>query len=495
MTLRSLHIDMNSFFASCEQQVHPELRGKPVAVVGVDTESTACLAASREAKRFGVKTNVGVREAKAMCPGLIIRVTDTALYTRTHYAVHDAVETVWPVHKTWSIDEFECALTGPQQQREQAERLARRIKRAIARQVGECLTCSIGIGPNQLLAKLGTELQKPDGLQVIEQHTLPQRLYPIKITELVGIGPAMEQRLYRAGITSFEQLCALSEPQCIALWRSVEGSRIYRALRGETYLTPREVKRSIGHQHVLAPPYRTIDGAWGVLVKLLAKAGERARRYAYIARKMVLWVMLETQEQPAGPGWRGDRIGMGWSSPGRAHGSAPRGATGTGFLPSLWNGRAGWSWERVIDPPCNDTLQLINCLPGRDEWRAMTRGLPMARPRVVGVSLIDLEPEACATLPLFVPAKPRDRASHAMDKINEKFGRDTIYPAAMQDFRTTAPRRIAFRSVPGREELQAWEKAQEVAKISEQAATVRSRKAGSPVPGRSAEGFTPHDRW
>mgnify|MGYP000851214433 CR=1 FL=1 len=200
MPLRSLHIDLNSFFASVEQQHDPSLRGKPVGIVPLKTEATGCIAASYQAKAFGVRTGTSVPEARRLCPGIILVPACTERYVKAHHAIIAAVDTVWPVHKIWSIDEIECRLTGVQQSRPQAERIARRIKRAILSRVGQCLTCSIGIAPNQLLAKLGSDLQKPDGLVIIEEHELPQRLYPLRLNELVGIGPRMEQRLLSRGV-------------------------------------------------------------------------------------------------------------------------------------------------------------------------------------------------------------------------------------------------------------------------------------------------------
>lgn len=437
--LHSLHIDMNSFFASCEQQVHPELRGRPVGVIAVDTEYTSCLAASIEAKRFGVKTGTGVLEARQKCPDIVFRLTTTGLYGRMHYAVREAVDSVWPVHKTWSIDEIECVLTGKQRERAEAEALAKRIKQAIREQVGACLTCSIGIAPNQLLAKLATELQKPDGLVIIEKHELPQRLYPVKLNDLVGIGPAMERRLLARGITSFEQLCALTEQQMRDIWKSVDGVKMYRALRGEQYASRREVTRSIGHQHVLPPEKRAPEQAWGVLVKLMTKAAERARAGGFVAGKMVCWARIETQEH----------VGERWEvEPG-----------GEGQKRRSWSGKAGWEVVRVLEPPTNDTLSLTRMLPSREEWMAMTKGEKLRRLRMVGVTLLELEPEGSMTLPLFVENKPRDKAGKAMDTINEKFGRDMIYPASMQGNRSSAPRHIAFKSIPQPAELKQWEKA------------------------------------
>jgi DNA polymerase IV len=140
MTLRALYIDFNSYFASVEQQERPELRGKPVAVLPVMTDSTCCIAASYEAKRFGVKTGTNVGEAKRMCPGLVCVPARHERYVEYHQALLKVIDTCIPVDEVRSIDEMACSLTGSWRQRDKAVSVARQIKQAIRREVGECLT-------------------------------------------------------------------------------------------------------------------------------------------------------------------------------------------------------------------------------------------------------------------------------------------------------------------------------------------------------------------
>ena len=137
MPVRYLFIDMNAFFASVEQQDRPELRDQPVAVVPTLVETTCCIAASYEAKRWGVQTGVSVREARQLCPELHLVGARPALYVHTHRRILEAIETCLHVDAVHSIDEFACRLLGEEQQPERAILIAQQIKLAIARDVGD----------------------------------------------------------------------------------------------------------------------------------------------------------------------------------------------------------------------------------------------------------------------------------------------------------------------------------------------------------------------
>ena len=412
--LAALHVDLNSFFASVEQQLRPELRGKPVAVVPMmDVDSTFVLAASYEAKAHGVKTGTRVSDARNMCPGLVFAKSRSIEYVRAHNDVMKAVDTVWPVHKVWSIDEFECRLTGPQREPEAALDLARRIKVAIRTLAGEHLRCSIGIGPSQLIAKLGTDLMKPDGLVMMQSHELPARLFPLRLTEMSGIGRQMEKRLLTHRITTFEQLAALSPAQFQKVWGSIDGLRYYNAIHGMDYSQAKTIKRTIGHEHVLAPALRNDAGARGVLVRLLHKATWRARTEGYVATRLHVWGRSNT-------------------SPSQA-----------------------WEAESVLAPPTNQLLFCLNTMLSL--WTHWPKSRSFGEPMKVGVTLSGLEPIGSSTGSLFEPAAPRPLSAldTALDRINDKFGRDTVYAGGMhgaKSTRSSAPP-IAFSRVPKMDEF------------------------------------------
>src|SRR5580704_4194533 len=144
-----LFVDLNSYFASVEQHVRPELRGRPVAVVPMMADTTCCIAASYEAKAQGVKTGTLVGDAKKMCPGLILVEGRHELYTEYHHRIVEAVESCVPVTTVQSIDEMACRLIGRERPLRAALDLGLRVKQAIRERVGESLRSSVGLATNR----------------------------------------------------------------------------------------------------------------------------------------------------------------------------------------------------------------------------------------------------------------------------------------------------------------------------------------------------------
>jgi DNA polymerase IV len=252
-----LFLDLNAFFASCEQQEAPALRGKPVIVVQTLTDSACAIAASYAAKAFGIKTGTLVRDARRLCPAVIPVQANHRLYTDYHDRILKAVDTCLPIEKVMSIDEMACRLMGADRQVSVARELALKIKRVLCEQVGECLTCSIGIAPNVFLGKVGSDLQKPDGLTVITADKLPDILLELELQEIYGIGARMEQRLNRAGIFTVAQLWNATPFQLRRVWDGINGVLFHQMLHGVDIQPPSSrFSKSIGHQHVLEPELR-----------------------------------------------------------------------------------------------------------------------------------------------------------------------------------------------------------------------------------------------
>jgi len=213
LALRWLYVDFNSYFASVEQQLRPELRGKPIAVVAVETDSTSAIAASYEAKAFGIKTGTRIHEAKRLCPDLVCALARHECYVEFHHRLIEEIARHIPVMAVCSIDEVACRLMDNENSLERSTAIARAIKNGIANNIGAYLRCSIGIAPNRYLAKVGTELEKPDGLVVLNAADLPQRLFSLKLRDLPGIGANIEHRIKLAGITDLPGLFALDPHQ------------------------------------------------------------------------------------------------------------------------------------------------------------------------------------------------------------------------------------------------------------------------------------------
>jgi DNA polymerase-4 len=249
--LRWLYVDFNSYFASVEQQLNPRLRGKPVAVLPVETDSTCAIAASYEAKAFGVKTGTPVYEAKKMCPGIICVLAQHNRYVEFHDLLLDEIDRHIPVAKVCSIDEMACSLMENERPPQRAKAIAQSIKAGIAKNVGEHIKCSIGIGPSKYLAKVATDLQKPDGLTILMPQDLPGRLLELKLRDLPGIGANIERRINDAGVYDMPGLLKLQPKHMRAVWGSLWGEKMWYYLRGYD-LPDEETNRStVGHSHVL----------------------------------------------------------------------------------------------------------------------------------------------------------------------------------------------------------------------------------------------------
>ncbi len=418
--LRTLFVDFNSYFASVEQHLNPALRGKPVGVVPVMADSSCCIAASIEAKAFGVRTGTGVAEAKRCCPGIAIVLADHAKYVEVHQLAVAAVDRIVPVRQVLSIDEMECELTGRWRERDRAIALALQVKAEIHRSVGECLRSSIGIAPNTLLGKLASDMQKPDGLTVIEQHELPERLFHLPLSAIQGIGPRMRERLSRCGIETMAQLYAAPRDLLHTAWGGLAGVDMYDKLRGQWYGPRTTVARSLGHSHVLPPELRHPEGARQVLHRLTQKAAMRLRKQGVYATAVQVFVRCDHRWQRESGGERFAHVGE---------------TQDTGFLlhtlEQLW-----FSGLHTLQRPKAVGIQLCGLVPASQHTPDLF-DTPPAR-------------QATAAQPLQNHSTLRDRARlmSAMDALNRTQGKNTVYFASAHHTLDAAPMRIAFNRIP-----------------------------------------------
>jgi DNA polymerase-4 len=424
-----LHIDLNSFFASVEQQLHPEYRGRPLAVVPTKADTTCCIAASYEAKALGIKTGTQVGEAKKKCPGIILIEGSHGVYAEYSHKIAQAVEHCCPVAHTPSIDEMVCQLMGREQEPPHARAIALAIKQAIKDDVGESLRCSIGMAPNRYLAKIASDMQKPDGLIGLLPSQLPRAIAHLELRDLPGVGARTEVRLNAKGINTMEQLLALDRPAMHALWDSVWGDRLYHWLRGaetgdDGAPVPSEIQKSLGHSHVMGPEHRTPEGAWAVAHKLLHKAAMRLRMEHFYTGAMAVTIRYAlTREQAARAESSGKRS--------KKHFSGLR--------------HSGWGMEARFSP-CQDTLSLLQVLRG--VWGKRPEGAEFARPFFVGVTMHNLIPESEFQASLFGDEGNRAGLAATMDKLNLKYGHTTLHFAGMLPAKESAPTRIAFTQIP-----------------------------------------------
>lgn len=404
MPLRHLFIDMNSFFASVEQQENPKLRYRPVAVIPTDAETTACIAASYEAKAFGIKTGTPVWEARKLCPKIVFVVANHQRYVVMHNRIVAAVGSVLPIESVMSIDEMSCRLMGDERQPERVAAIAKQIKRNIRELAGEYMRCSIGVGPSVMLAKVAADMKKPDGLTLLTDADMPHALHRLQLTDFPGVGPRMERRLKLHGIFTVSQFCQAPAKTLALVWGSkLMGERWFRLLRGDEVPDTPTRRQTVSHSHVLPPDLRTHEGAYGVLMRLLHKAAARLRKIGY---------------------WCG-AISVGASF------------VGNDFDNSVW-------WEESTRVPrCHDTPALVAA--ATKLWEQRPRGL---MPFKISTVLSELVPARSATPSLFDEDRQGEDISHAMDTVNAEFGASVVYLGAMFGMRDAAPTRIAFTQIP-----------------------------------------------
>ena len=437
-TLNWLFVDLNSYFASVEQEVRPELRGRPVGIVPMMADTTCCIAASYEAKAYGVKTGTMVGDAKRICPGLVLVEARHEIYVDYHHRIVEAVESCLPVTAVLSIDEMACRLMGRERPLLAALELGRRVKARILERVGPMLRSSVGLATNRYLAKVASDMEKPDGLVALPLDILPESLRQLKLRDLPGIGAQMERRLNQQGIRTMEELLALNCEQAGQLWGSVWGERLWHWLQGEDFdMTEAEHLKSMSHQHVLSPQMRTPDDAWAVAHKLLHKAAMRMRAGGLWASSIGLAIGF------AVPRGHGAPVG------GLASGDASEDDLPTASPVSRFGvPTRGWKGELRLSE-CQDNQTLIAALSRL--WAGRPAGPEFDHPYFVGVHLGGLVPDHLHTLNLFEGTEDeqsRARLLAAMDALNSKYGLSTLAPATMLTAFKAAPTRIAFHSIP-----------------------------------------------
>ena len=419
-----LFLDLNSYFASVEQEVRPELRNRPVGVVPMIADTTVCIAASYEAKAFGVKTGTSVADARQMCPEMVFVEARHEIYVDYHHRIVKAVENCLPITAVLSIDEMACRLMGRERPLLAAMRLGRQVKEAVRTQVGSTLRCSVGLAPNRYLAKIASDMEKPDGLVALTKDILRDALLTLELRDLPGIGARTEKRLNEQGIRSMADLLKLMDAQMGRektgeLWGSVWGERLWHWLRGEDFdMADAEHTKSMSHQHVLGPDLRNVDSAWAVAHKLLHKAAMRMR----------------------GEGLWASKIGVSLSFVGQ---SPVRGSTVFGPSKS-----ESWNAELKLTE-CQDNGSLIAAL--RKLWDTRPTSPKHQQPFFVAVVLGGLVPDALHSLSLFDAqdgSEERLKLAQTMDALNHKYGMQTLASATMLTALKAAPTRIAFHSIP-----------------------------------------------
>ena len=286
-----MHCDMNAFFASVEQQANPELQGKPIAVVG-GSGRTVITTSSYEARAFGVKTGMAKWEALRCCPQLIIVVGDNKKYTYTSARIVEMMKEYTPQVEVFSIDEAWLDVTHSLSIFGSPERIAYLLKARIKESFG--ITCSIGIAPNKLLAKLASDLHKPDGLTTIKPEDVSRTLERMPIKELCGIGRKMERHLNLMSIYTCGELGRCDESRLTRKF-GIIGSRLKQMGLGidDSPVAPIEEDdevKSVGHSMTLRQDVSKREDILKYLLQLSEMVGRRARRYGVSGRTITLHI-------------------------------------------------------------------------------------------------------------------------------------------------------------------------------------------------------------
>lgn len=286
-----MHLDMNSFFASVEQSYNPELKGKPVVVTG-SQQRTVILTASYEARKFGVKTGMMLHEAKRLCPDVVMVPADNRKYTHTSAEIMKMMLDYTPLVEVFSIDEAFMDVTNSLSIFSSAENISHLLKARIKYQFD--LTCSIGIAPNKLLAKLASEMKKPDGLTIITPENVRSTLEHTPIKELCGIGRKMERHLNMMSIYTCGDLGRCDEGRLTRKF-GIIGSQLKQMGQGidNSPVIPAddadEVK-SVGHSMTLKRDISGRNEILRYLLQLSEMVGRRARRYGVAGKTVHLTI-------------------------------------------------------------------------------------------------------------------------------------------------------------------------------------------------------------
>lgn len=394
--LKWILFDLNSFFASCEQQEDPSLRGHPVAVVPSLANTTSVIAASYEAKKYGIKTNTLVSEAKKMCPQLILKTGNHRLYTEYHHRIIKSVEEVLPIKKVLSIDEVACELIGRERDFNTAIKIAQNMKDHVQQTVGSEIKSSVGIGPNILIAKIASDMQKPDGLVVIEKHKILEKLGPLPIEAIPGIGRQMKIKFNSKNIFKVSDLMQLQEQELKKQWGNIWGLRISRELQGEDLSwRAKTAQKSLSHQHVLPPDLRQFNKALEVLIKLVTKAAYRLREEKIKTTKLGIYIKCQDN----------------------------------------------FRFENEITFSETDDTAFLS-----QQVRKLYKIPSFKKPFKVAIALSGLT-DGPSQMSFFDDPKAK-HINQALDSINSRFGPNTLYAASTQSVLKSAKTRISFNHIP-----------------------------------------------
>ncbi len=393
LPLRFLFLDLNAYFASVEQDARPSLAGKPVGIVPVLSENSILISASYEAKKYGIGTGTKVSDAIHKCPQINIIQARPPIYVHYHRQIKSILEQVLPIHKVLSIDEMSFILLGDEMIPNIAMNIAKQMKQILIKQIGPCIRCNIGIAPNTFLAKIASNMNKPDGLTTIKSLEIYDKIQKLQLKDFPGINTKMERRLIKARIYNTQDMLNATSKELVKAFGSIIGERWWYWLRGYEIPVPDRKRTTLGHSHVLPPEFRNSEGAKQVLIRLLTKASARLRSENLWCKGMSIYI-------------KGNKR----------------------------------SWKEKINLHISQDLNYFMSV-FLDIWNPKL----FQNPILVSITFFNLYKPEQITLDLFDHYNKSVSLSHALDSVNKKFGKNKVFLASMNDAKETAQEKIAFQ--------------------------------------------------
>lgn len=403
-----MHVDLNSCFATIEQQANPLLRGKPIVVAAYSTPNACILAPSIEAKRLGIKTGMRVRDARLITSSVIVRTPDPQKYRDVHMKFKKIFQYYSPDVTPKSIDEAIIDFREVENLNPDLIKIAKEIKQKMKTEIGEWISCSIGISTNMFLAKLAASLQKPDGLVLINHHNLIEIYKRVHLLDLNGINLRYQARLNMSGIhTPLDFLQASCDVLEKRVFKSIVGRKWYEKLRGYEADEKSFATKSVGQQYALKIPTANPKELSRLLMKLCEKMGRRLRKKGYIAHGIHMWFAYKDY--------------------------------------------TSWHKGRLMQRDLYTTMELYR------HAQIIFNSQPSIKPVThMGISCYQLTENNDMQLNLFEENDSKERkVADTMDQINDKYGEFTIVPGIMMDMDNLILDRIAFGGVKELEDLYA----------------------------------------
>lgn len=392
-----IHIDLNSCFATIEQQAYPHLRGKPVVIAAYKTDKGCILSPSIEAKKLGIKTGMRVFEAKQIYPNVIVRDTDPLLVRDVHSKFMKIFQDYSPKVTPRSIDEAVIDFSPVFSKTTNLIAIGKEIKNRMRKEIGEWISCSVGIATNRFLAKLATSLHKPDGLDLIDYKNLLNTYSIVKLIDLNGIGPHFERRLNASGIISAVDFFQAQESFLRKnVFKGMTGYYWYLRLRGWEIDDFESPCKSFGQEYSLQEKTKDPEKLKKIIMKLCEKMGRRLRRSNQSASGIHLGILYQDY--------------------------------------SFWH--HGKKINRAISSTKDLFAEIMNIFVLQTEIKIVSK---------ISVSCFSLTEDSNQQLKLIDLGEEKiDTISNAIDKINDRFGEFTMVPAIMMDMKDTVVDRIAF---------------------------------------------------